>query len=518
MDQLAPEQNGVEEAATIAAAEEAPKASPRTRRSRARTQKPAGELSPAVALATGEAEAAPSAESSQPPRRRPARRPRAQEETQPPEEPAAAAAEQPATSRRGASRRRGSRVPATAEADAQVAPVAEPESEERSVAAEPWPAEQGFALVRGQEVLPAAFEATPEETRAIEAALEAARKRQQRWRPGERPPVAGEPRAPEAEPNRHQIFDRSGWRGPGIGTASTQFEPLPPPTKRKAPRVGTRGYQVRPAVQAENAVDWALGRTSAEPLDVAPSALPETTGGGRRRRRPRHDRRGATSTADVVEGEPAAVPATTPAQAPVAAPRDAGRSQLGTLEALVARQNVVLDALLARITSLSALEHTLSGIERRLAIQSHAAAGAPMARVGIFVDVPNIIYAAERIGATIDFGKLLQLLTRGRELVRAAAYAPISDDPLQQLETQKFVQPFVRRGYRIVTKPLKRFSDSLDIVCLVSGDGDFSHLVDIIGSKGVRVEVIAFGASTSAELRAICDDYLDLSTHLNEIT
>ena len=119
------------------------------------------------------------------------------------------------------------------------------------------------------------------------------------------------------------------------------------------------------------------------------------------------------------------------------------------------------------------------------------------------------------IGAAIDFGKRLHFLSRGRDLVRAAAYAPVSDDPLPaRLDTQKFVQPFVHRGYRIVTKPLKRFSDGtmkgnfdvelamdvltmsdrLDIVCLVSGDGDFSRLVEIVGSKGVRVEVAAFGS------------------------
>jgi uncharacterized LabA/DUF88 family protein len=212
---------------------------------------------------------------------------------------------------------------------------------------------------------------------------------------------------------------------------------------------------------------------------------------------------------------------------------------LSTFEGLVARQNVVLDALLARVASFSSIEHALLAIERRLGSQgTGGAAGTAAPRVGIFVDVPNIIYAAERIGATVDFGKLLHMLARGRELVRASAYAPISDDPLQRLESQKFVQPFAHRGYRIVTKPLKRFSDGtmkgnfdvelamdvltmsdrLDIVSLVSGDGDFSRLVEIVGSKGVRVEVVAFGASTSSELRAICDDYIDMQEHLAELT
>jgi uncharacterized LabA/DUF88 family protein len=225
-------------------------------------------------------------------------------------------------------------------------------------------------------------------------------------------------------------------------------------------------------------------------------------------------------------------------QAAPAVRDDRGHAQLSTLESLIARQNVVLDSLLTKVSSFASIERALLAIEHRLASQIGGAAGTASPRVGIFVDVPNIIYAADRIGVTIDFGKLLHYLTRGRELVRASAYAPISDDMQQRLDTQKFVQPFVHRGYRIVTKPLKRFSDGtmkgnfdvelamdiltmserLDVVSLVSGDGDFSRLVEIVGSKGLRVEVVAFGASTSSDLRAICDDYIDVQDHLDELT
>ncbi len=133
-----------------------------------------------------------------------------------------------------------------------------------------------------------------------------------------------------------------------------------------------------------------------------------------------------------------------------------------------------------------------------------------------------------------DWGRLLEYLSRGREVVRASAYAPISDDPMQPLSEQRFVQPFVGRGYRIVTKPLKRFadgsikanfdvelaidiltmSDRLDVVSLVSGDGDFLRLVELVASKGVRVEVVAFPEITAAELRAVADDYIDLAAHM----
>jgi uncharacterized LabA/DUF88 family protein len=210
---------------------------------------------------------------------------------------------------------------------------------------------------------------------------------------------------------------------------------------------------------------------------------------------------------------------------------------LSPLEALVARQNVILDQLIQRQMATSkSLEQTLTAIERRLSGTDLSRVSA-MPRLAVFVDVPNIMYAAERYSVQVDFGKLLEYVSRGRTLIRASAYAPISDDPSLRLELQRFVQPFVSHGYRIVTKPLKRFadgsikanfdvelamdiltmSDRLDIVSLVSGDGDFRRLVEIVASKGVRVEVVAFAQSTAAELKAIADSYIDLTLHLRDL-
>ena len=156
-------------------------------------------------------------------------------------------------------------------------------------------------------------------------------------------------------------------------------------------------------------------------------------------------------------------------------------------------------------------------------------------KVGIFLDVPNLIYAAELIGARVHFGKLLAYLTEGRQLVRATAYAPITDDPATRFESQRFVAPVINQGYKIVTKAWKRFadggmkanfdielavdimtmSDRLDIVVLMSGDGDFRRAVELVESKGVRVEVVAFAASTAMELRVVADSFTDLGSILN---
>ncbi len=56
----------------------------------------------------------------------------------------------------------------------------------------------------------------------------------------------------------------------------------------------------------------------------------------------------------------------------------------------------------------------------------------------------------------------------------------------------------------------------LDIVCLLSGDGDFRRMVELVQGKGVRVEAFAFKSSTAGELRAVADDYVDFGDHLQE--
>jgi uncharacterized LabA/DUF88 family protein len=58
-------------------------------------------------------------------------------------------------------------------------------------------------------------------------------------------------------------------------------------------------------------------------------------------------------------------------------------------------------------------------------------------------------------------------------------------------------------------------SDRLDIVVLMSGDGDFRRLVELIASRGVRVEVAAFSETASSELKSVADKYVDIGAELD---
>ncbi len=149
-------------------------------------------------------------------------------------------------------------------------------------------------------------------------------------------------------------------------------------------------------------------------------------------------------------------------------------------------------------------------------------------RVGIFVDVQNMFYSAkEYFGGKVDFVKLLNLAVRDRKLVVAFAYLITSEE----VDQTGFITFLEHLGFRVKTKPLKRrpdgsargdwdmgiaidsilFAPKLDVVVLVSGDGDFIELVRVLQSMGTLVEVMSFPQNTSDELKRVADRYIPLT-------
>jgi uncharacterized LabA/DUF88 family protein len=151
-------------------------------------------------------------------------------------------------------------------------------------------------------------------------------------------------------------------------------------------------------------------------------------------------------------------------------------------------------------------------------------------RVGVFVDVANIVYSSRNLRVHVDFGRLLDFLRGNRRMIRAHAYAPTSPEPQAN---QEFLSPVKGVGYRITTKNYKTFSSgakkadldldlcmdivrlvdsgAVETVVLVSGDSDFLPLLEYCSDKGVRVEVAAFDDSAAAILRQSCDLFINLS-------
>ncbi len=151
-------------------------------------------------------------------------------------------------------------------------------------------------------------------------------------------------------------------------------------------------------------------------------------------------------------------------------------------------------------------------------------------RVGVFVDVANLLYSARTQRIAIDFGKLLDFLRGNRRLVRAHAYCPTSPQPGDE---QMFLTAVKGLGYRITTKNYKTFASgakkadldldlcmdvvrivdggAVDCIVLVSGDSDFMPMLDYCSDHGVRVEVAAFDEAMSITLRQSCDLFVNLS-------
>lgn len=151
-------------------------------------------------------------------------------------------------------------------------------------------------------------------------------------------------------------------------------------------------------------------------------------------------------------------------------------------------------------------------------------------RVGVFVDVANVLYSSRSMRVSLDFGRLLDFLRGNRRLTRAHAYAPTNPDPNAE---QSFLSVVKGLGYRITTKNYKTFSSgakkadldldmcmdivrlvdsgAVDTIVLVSGDSDFLPLLEYCSDKGVRVEVAAFDDSAAMILRQSCDLFINLS-------
>ncbi|MCP4049812.1 MAG: NYN domain-containing protein [bacterium] len=152
-------------------------------------------------------------------------------------------------------------------------------------------------------------------------------------------------------------------------------------------------------------------------------------------------------------------------------------------------------------------------------------------RVGVFVDVQNMFYSAKHISnAKLNFEKLMEKAVRGRQLIRAICY--IIDTP--DIDQTNFTDMLKNNGYEIKCKALRQRSDGtakgdwdmgiaidaislcdkLDIIVMVSGDGDFADLVKHLKSRGVLVEAISFIGSTNDDLINSVDVHIPIENDL----
>lgn len=147
--------------------------------------------------------------------------------------------------------------------------------------------------------------------------------------------------------------------------------------------------------------------------------------------------------------------------------------------------------------------------------------------VGVFVDVSNLFYSAKSAGVEVNYCRLLEHARAGRDLIRACAYTGVDPENPNQ---RRFIDFLRANGYKVICKDIHKYeggrikanldiemavdimllSENLDVVVIVSGDGDFVRLIEAVQMKGVRCEVISFGISTSNELIEAADQFTEI--------
>ncbi len=150
-------------------------------------------------------------------------------------------------------------------------------------------------------------------------------------------------------------------------------------------------------------------------------------------------------------------------------------------------------------------------------------------RIGVFVDAQNMYHSARNLyKARVNFKEVLAVAVADRILIRAITYVIKTESG----EEKSFFEAMEKLGFEVKEKDLQIFAggakkadwdvglavdaiklaDKLDVIVIVSGDGDYEPLVEYLKiNKGCRVEAVAFGKTTSGKLLEAVDDFTDLS-------
>ena len=155
-----------------------------------------------------------------------------------------------------------------------------------------------------------------------------------------------------------------------------------------------------------------------------------------------------------------------------------------------------------------------------------------MKRTAIFVDVQNIYYTTKQaFGRSFNYRAFWQDLLESNDIVLANAYAIDSNDDgqkrfqtaLRSIGFEVKLKPFIQRhdgsakgDWDVgITIDILESAADVDHIVLLSGDGDFSLLLDKIKNKyGVTTQVYGVGSLTARSLIQSCDEFLAIDESL----
>jgi uncharacterized LabA/DUF88 family protein len=150
-------------------------------------------------------------------------------------------------------------------------------------------------------------------------------------------------------------------------------------------------------------------------------------------------------------------------------------------------------------------------------------------RVGVLVDVSNMYHSAKNLyNKRVSFKEILKDAVAGRKLIRAIAYVIKTENE----EEMPFFEALSQLGFEVKMKDLQIFAggakkgdwdvgiavdaiklaEKLDVVILVTGDGDHLPLLSFLqNTKACLVEIMAFRQTASSKLIEESDDFINLS-------
>ena len=153
--------------------------------------------------------------------------------------------------------------------------------------------------------------------------------------------------------------------------------------------------------------------------------------------------------------------------------------------------------------------------------------------VAIFIDVQNLYYSARHLyNKKVNFAEIVKAALASRKLIRAIAYVVSTktgeEKPFfealgkigietKEKELQEFFGGAKKADWDVgIAIDMVRICPIVSTVILVSGDGDFTPVVEYMKSQGKQVELVAFGRTTSAKLKEATDDFTDLDKNVKK--
>ena len=147
-----------------------------------------------------------------------------------------------------------------------------------------------------------------------------------------------------------------------------------------------------------------------------------------------------------------------------------------------------------------------------------------MPRVAIFVDGANMFYAQKKAQFYIDYKRVAEFFTKGHTLFKSFFFVGVTSPPA--VRDKKFLDFLIfQGGYTVRQKEVKTVIDDVtgeeiqkcnldiemavemfkeidhyDTAILMSGDGDFETVVELLRARGKTTEVVSSRQMLAREL------------------